>query len=149
MPLLRFLRQGPAGVSECSGNRILSYGLGTEKLTAEIQELFPQARVARMDSDTTSSRGSHERILQAFGRGEIEILVGTQMITKGHDFPDVTSWASSPPTRPSTCRTSGQPSEPSSCSPRYPEGAQGREPRCSRHPDAQPRPLCHPAHPHP
>jgi primosomal protein N' (replication factor Y) len=43
-----------------------------------------------MDSDTTSSRGSHERILQAFGRGEIEILVGTQMITKGHDFPDVT-----------------------------------------------------------
>jgi primosomal protein N' (replication factor Y) len=85
-----FSVKAPPVCPECSGNRILSYGLGTEKLTAEIQELFPQARVARMDSDTTSSRGSHERILQAFGRGEIEILVGTQMITKGHDFPDVT-----------------------------------------------------------
>jgi len=85
-----FSVKAPPVCPECSGNRILSYGLGTEKLTAEIQELFPQARVARMDSDTTSSRGSHERILQAYGRGEIEILVGTQMITKGHDFPDVT-----------------------------------------------------------
>jgi len=85
-----FFIKAPPVCPECGGSRILSYGLGTERLTAEIENLFPQARVARMDSDTTSARGSHERILQALGGGEIDILVGTQMITKGHDFPDVT-----------------------------------------------------------
>jgi primosomal protein N' (replication factor Y) len=85
-----FSVKAPPVCPECGGVRILSYGLGTERLTAEIEDLFPQARVARMDSDTTSSRGSHERILEALGRGEIDILVGTQMITKGHDFPGVT-----------------------------------------------------------
>ena len=85
-----FSVKAPPVCPECGGVRILSYGLGTERLTAEIQDLFPQARIARMDSDTTSSRGSHGRILQALGRGEIDILVGTQMITKGHDFPGVT-----------------------------------------------------------
>ncbi len=85
-----FSIKAPPVCPECGGVRILSYGLGTERLTAEIEDLFPQARVARMDSDTTSSRGSHGRILQALGRGEIDILVGTQMITKGHDFPGVT-----------------------------------------------------------
>ena len=85
-----FFIKAPPVCPECGGSRILSYGLGTERLTAEIEDLFPQARVARMDSDTTSARGSHERILQALGGGEIDILVGTQMITKGHDFPDVT-----------------------------------------------------------
>jgi primosomal protein N' (replication factor Y) len=85
-----FFIKAPPLCPECGGSRILSYGLGTERLTAEIEDLFPQARVARMDSDTTAARGSHERILQALGGGEIDILVGTQMITKGHDFPDVT-----------------------------------------------------------
>ena len=85
-----FFIKAPPVCPECGGSRILSYGLGTERLTAEIEDLFPQARVARMDSDTTSARGSHERILQALGCGKIDILVGTQMITKGHDFPDVT-----------------------------------------------------------
>ena len=85
-----FSIKAPPLCPECGGNRILSYGLGTEKLATEIEGLFPQARIARMDSDTTSARGSHERILTALGRGEIDILVGTQMITKGHDFPDVT-----------------------------------------------------------
>ncbi len=85
-----FAVKAPPACPECGGGRILSYGLGTERLAAEVQGLFPQARIARMDSDTTSSRGSHGRILSALGRGEIDILVGTQMITKGHDFPDVT-----------------------------------------------------------
>ena len=85
-----FSIKAPPLCPDCGGNRILSYGLGTEKLAMEVERLFPQARVARMDSDTTSARGSHERILLALGQGEIDILVGTQMITKGHDFPDVT-----------------------------------------------------------
>ncbi|HUH67144.1 MAG TPA: primosomal protein N' [Syntrophales bacterium] len=75
---------------ECKGKRIRSYGLGTEKLEEEVKRLFPLARIARMDSDTTSKRGSHERILTAFDRRDIDILVGTQMIAKGHDFPYVT-----------------------------------------------------------
>ena len=85
-----FAVKAPPACPECGGGRILSFGLGTERLAAEVQGLFPQARIARMDSDTTSARGSHGLILAALGRGEIDILVGTQMITKGHDFPDVT-----------------------------------------------------------
>jgi len=85
-----FAVKAPPVCPECGGTRILSYGLGTERLAVEVQGLFPQARIARMDSDTTSARGSHGRILAALDRGEIDILVGTQMIAKGHDFPDVT-----------------------------------------------------------
>jgi primosomal protein N' (replication factor Y) len=79
-------RQCPA----CRGSRILSYGVGTERLEAEVKKAFPQARVARMDSDTMAAGGAHGRILQALERFEIDVLVGTQMITKGHDFPNVT-----------------------------------------------------------
>lgn len=75
---------------ECRGNRIRSYGVGTEKLEEEVKRLFPEARVGRMDSDTTARTGDAERILRAFGRHEVDILVGTQMITKGHDFPGIT-----------------------------------------------------------
>jgi primosomal protein N' (replication factor Y) len=64
--------------------------LGTERLEEEVNKLFPHARIDRMDSDTTSRRGAHEKILRALGRRDIDILVGTQMITKGHDFPYVT-----------------------------------------------------------
>jgi primosomal protein N' (replication factor Y) (superfamily II helicase) len=74
----------------CQGGRIHSYGVGTERLEAEVRKAFPQARVARMDSDTTAASGAHGRILQALEGFEIDILVGTQMITKGHDFPNVT-----------------------------------------------------------
>ena len=65
-------------------------GLGTEKLQAEIEEKFPDKVIRRMDSDTTSRPGSHERILSAFRAGEIHVLLGTQMIAKGLDFPNVT-----------------------------------------------------------
>jgi primosomal protein N' (replication factor Y) (superfamily II helicase) len=74
----------------CKGSRILNYGVGTQKLEAEIRKLFPEARVQRMDSDTTSTRGSQEKILYKLSRREIDVLVGTQMITKGHDFPHIT-----------------------------------------------------------
>ncbi len=74
----------------CGGGRILNYGAGTQKLEAELHDRFPHARVSRMDSDTTARRGSQEKILASLERGEIDILVGTQMVTKGHDFPSIT-----------------------------------------------------------
>ncbi|MGD0022670.1 MAG: primosomal protein N' [Smithellaceae bacterium] len=74
----------------CQGGRILSYGVGTQKLEAEIEILFPKARIRRMDSDTTSRKGSQEKILQSLWHRDIDILLGTQMITKGHDFPFIT-----------------------------------------------------------
>ena len=75
---------------ECRGNNVRSHGAGTERVETEVRKLFPEARIARMDSDTTSRRGDSERILRSFDRREIDILVGTQMITKGHDFPEIT-----------------------------------------------------------
>lgn len=74
----------------CKGSRVRSHGAGTERVEEEAGRLFPDARIARMDSDTTSRKGDSERILRGLDRGEIDILVGTQMITKGHDFPGIT-----------------------------------------------------------
>ena len=74
----------------CKGSRILSYGVGTQKLEKEIEKIFPDARIQRMDSDTTSRKGTQEKILQALEQRKIDILIGTQMITKGHDFPFIT-----------------------------------------------------------
>jgi len=74
----------------CQSARILSYGTGTQKLEKEIEKLFPHAAIQRMDSDTTSRRGTQEKILQALEDRKIDILIGTQMITKGHDFPFIT-----------------------------------------------------------
>jgi len=82
--------KAPPVCPSCGGSRIHSYGMGTERVEEEITRLFPGARVGRMDSDSTSKRGTYERILTSLDRGEIDILVGTQMITKGHDFPGVT-----------------------------------------------------------
>jgi primosomal protein N' (replication factor Y) len=65
-------------------------GVGTEKVEGEVRRLLPQARVARMDSDVMIERGAHGRLLRALEQGEIDILVGTQMIVKGHDFPLIT-----------------------------------------------------------
>lgn len=82
--------KAPPLCSSCGGSKIRSYGVGTEKLQEEIGILFPDARVERMDSDSTAKRGAYERILRDLDRGNIDILVGTQMIAKGHDFPNVT-----------------------------------------------------------
>ncbi len=74
----------------CGHSAVRYQGLGTEKLEVEIQERFPEFVVRRMDSDTMRRPGSHARTLNAFKRGEIHILLGTQMIAKGLDFPNVT-----------------------------------------------------------
>lgn len=74
----------------CSSNRIRYFGTGTEKVEKELAELLPEARVIRMDVDTTRKKGAHERLLQQFGNHEADILLGTQMIAKGLDFPNVT-----------------------------------------------------------
>ncbi|MBN2516762.1 MAG: primosomal protein N' [Deltaproteobacteria bacterium] len=82
--------KAPPICPECCGYRINSYGVGTEKVEGEIKSLFPEARIERMDSDTTQKRGSFVRILKGLDGGDIDILIGTQMITKGHDYPNVT-----------------------------------------------------------
>nr|PZN11625.1 MAG: primosomal protein N' [Caldicoprobacter oshimai] len=74
----------------CGSKYIKHFGIGTQRAEEEIKKLFPQARVIRMDMDTTSTKGAHQRILRAFGEGRYDILLGTQMIAKGLDFPRVT-----------------------------------------------------------
>ncbi|MGO0153984.1 primosomal protein N' [Leuconostoc mesenteroides] len=80
----------PTVCAQCGSKRIRYYGTGTEKVEAELKELFPNARVIRMDQDTTRKKGSMDKMLQKFGNHEADILLGTQMIAKGLDFPDVT-----------------------------------------------------------
>lgn len=74
----------------CKGKKLSTYGLGTEKLEEETKKIFPKANIVRMDVDTTSKKGSHEKITTAFLNQEYDILIGTQMIAKGLDFPKVT-----------------------------------------------------------
>ena len=80
----------PLDCAGCGGNLLRSEGFGTERVEEEVVRLLPETRVARFDRDTTRARGSHAQTLDAFRRGEIRVLVGTQMIAKGHDFPAVT-----------------------------------------------------------
>ena len=74
----------------CGSPYIAPFGMGTQKLEAAVKREFPRARVLRMDADTTARKGAHERILADFSEGRADILLGTQMIVKGHDFPKVT-----------------------------------------------------------
>ena len=74
----------------CGSPYIAPFGTGTQKIEAMAAELFPKARILRMDLDTTSKKGGHQEILSSFARGEADILIGTQMIVKGHDFSKVT-----------------------------------------------------------
>lgn len=80
----------PKVCPSCGSRSIALFGDGTEKLEAQLASLFPDIRVLRMDADTTRTKNSHEQILSAFARGEAQILIGTQMITKGLDFERVT-----------------------------------------------------------
>lgn len=75
---------------ECGSKYIKYFGTGTQKVEDEVRRYFPNAKVLRMDMDTTKKKNSHKRILTAFGNGEADILIGTQMIAKGHDFANVT-----------------------------------------------------------
>lgn len=74
----------------CHGTNIRQGRIGTERVVEEVRKVLPEARVLRMDNDTTSEKGAHQRILSAFSKGEADVLVGTQMIAKGHDFQNVT-----------------------------------------------------------
>jgi len=74
----------------CGGRHIRFFGIGTEKIVDELYKLYPSAKVIRMDADTTSGRMAHENVLNHFKSGDADILVGTQMITKGLDFANVT-----------------------------------------------------------
>ncbi|HEX2999424.1 MAG TPA: primosomal protein N' [Armatimonadota bacterium] len=85
-----YRRPAPTVCPNCNGTRIYPFGLGTERLEAEVHTRFPEARVLRMDRDTTSTKNAHSRLYRAFRQGEADILIGTQMVAKGLDFPGVT-----------------------------------------------------------
>ncbi len=75
---------------KCKEGKVSLLGLGTQKVEKQIKKIFPEARIERLDSDTTTKRGHAEKVLRAFKKREIDILIGTQMIAKGLDFPNVT-----------------------------------------------------------
>ena len=79
----------PMRCPSCSDGNLLFMGYGTQRAAAELEELVPGLRVLRMDTDTTRRKFSHEEILDSFRRGDADVLLGTQMVTKGHDFPRV------------------------------------------------------------
>ena len=81
----------PTGCPSCGSKYIKFFGSGTEKVEQQLHELFPQARIVRLDQDTTSRKHSGDRIIEAFRRHEYDILLGTQMVAKGHDFPGVSA----------------------------------------------------------
>lgn len=75
---------------KCGSKYISGFRAGTQQIEEKLKEKYPQARVLRMDADTTKKKDSYEEILSAFANGEADVLIGTQMIVKGHDFPNVT-----------------------------------------------------------
>jgi primosomal protein N' (replication factor Y) len=85
-----YARQVPRTCQHCGGPFLELLGYGTERVEAEVRRLFPTARVARLDRDTARRKGAVAETLARFGDGDLDILVGTQMIAKGHDFPRVT-----------------------------------------------------------
>jgi primosomal protein N' (replication factor Y) len=80
----------PLACPGCAGRYIRHFGTGTQRVEEELQRAFPEWRLARLDADTAARKGAHRRILSAFRRGEYQVLVGTQLVTKGLDFPNVT-----------------------------------------------------------
>lgn len=85
-----YARARATGCDACGSSKIKLLGLGTEKVEARIKEIFPEARVARMDRDTTARKGAVVKILKDLRTGAIDILIGTQMVAKGHDYPNIT-----------------------------------------------------------
>ncbi|MFW5976304.1 MAG: replication restart helicase PriA, partial [Bacillota bacterium] len=82
-------RKIPEICPECNSKYIRDFGIGTQKIEEKVKEVFPEARVDRMDVDTTTGKNSHKNILDKLEKGETDILVGTQMIAKGHDYPNI------------------------------------------------------------
>lgn len=85
-----FKEKVPTSCPACGSNKLTTVGQGTERIEESLSLLFPEARIARMDLDTTRSKYGYQRLLEDFGSGNVDILVGTQMITKGLDFDKVT-----------------------------------------------------------
>lgn len=80
----------PVVCPQCGSEHIRQFGIGTEKIEEDVKKLFPQAKTLRMDLDTTKNKNAHNIIIDKFRNGEADILIGTQMIAKGLDFPNVT-----------------------------------------------------------
>ncbi len=80
----------PSVCPECESTQVTHLGLGTERVEELVRERFPEARVDRMDRDTTRGKGGHSRILRKVAERKTDILIGTQMVAKGHDFPGIT-----------------------------------------------------------
>lgn len=80
----------PDTCPKCGSKYLMGFKAGTEQIETRLQELLPGVRTLRMDGDTTKQKDSYEKILSAFANGEADVLIGTQMIVKGHDFPNVT-----------------------------------------------------------
>lgn len=85
-----YQQPAPSSCPSCGGARIAGFGIGTERVEEEVKTEFPQARVLRMDRDTTARKGAHADMIRAFRAGEAHILIGTQMVAKGLDFAGVT-----------------------------------------------------------
>jgi primosomal protein N' (replication factor Y) len=85
-----FVRQPYILCPKCGGSQMKLQGIGTQRVEQDLTKLFPSARILRMDLDTTTKKGAHDRILKKFGTREADILLGTQMVAKGLDFPHVT-----------------------------------------------------------
>ena len=85
-----FETRHPGRCPRCGAEELRLLGEGTERIEEDLKAALPGARIARMDRDTVRRRGAHEKLLRSFEAGEIDVLVGTQMIAKGHDFPKVT-----------------------------------------------------------
>jgi primosomal protein N' (replication factor Y) (superfamily II helicase) len=84
------VKHPPTICPTCHGKEIRHHAFGTQQVHEELTQLFPSARILRMDLDTTSQKGAHDRLLSQFGAGQADILLGTQMVAKGLDFPRVT-----------------------------------------------------------
>ena len=95
---------------ECGGSDLLALGSGTERLEAALADSFPRARIVRVDRDSTRRKGAMEAVLEAIHAGETDILIGTQMLAKGHHFPNVTLGASLTPMAASSPPIFGPPS---------------------------------------
>lgn len=85
-----FTTPTPPRCPRCQGYNLHPLGIGTQRVEDEILRLIPSARITRMDRDTTTRKGAYKKIVYAMGSGKIDILIGTQMIVKGHDFPNIT-----------------------------------------------------------
>ena len=85
-----YSRKADKNCEKCGSDHISEQGSGTQKIEEQLEGLFPDAKVLRFDRDSTSRKGAHEKILDSFGAGEADILVGTQLVAKGLDFPNVT-----------------------------------------------------------